>query len=315
MELRRDALFGTLALLTIMTLVSFGTIGLIARMGPATRRMLEENAASTTAAQELLVLLARSGGAPLDPEARVRYARALRILERNVTVAGEAQLVSSLVQRRDGTMGDDQAARLVSVGDLEEIVELNHAAMSRADERVRQLAVTGAWAVVLLTLVAMFISYLAIQRLNRRVIMPIVHLHRVLEQASEGESHRRCHERGGTRELEEIYEVVNDLLDHRLKTTEVPVDERAAVAHAALLRLLDARSEPTFVVYGDGELLAANSPGLEVLAAEHGDRLRDALRVLARATPSASLDVAGRALHAEHLEGTPAALCTLAATS
>lgn len=313
MELRRDALFGTVALLSIMAFIAFGTIGLIARMRPEIHRILEDNVTSTEAAGRMLVLFARAGGAPLDPSARESYKDALAALEDNITEPGERRLVESLKRRRAGASSDDAAARLVSIADLEGIIKINRAAMARADARAQQLGVAGAWAVVLMALVAMFISYVAIRRLDRRVIAPVIHLHRVLEQAAEGEAYRRCHERGGARELEEIYEVVNDLLDHRLKTTELEAGGASNAIHGALVRLLDERSAPTFVLYRDGELLAANARGLEALTGEQGGDLREALRLAGRAAERLAQPVGALSLSSEPIEGASAVLASLSA--
>lgn len=216
MNLRRELQITILTLALLNLTLAFGAIGLFMRMGPAIERILEENVVSLVAAEEMLSEFAQAGGIPLSEEAKKNVQTALISAERNVTEDAERPLLERLKRDRAAASELDGEARQRFVGDLGTLIAINRDAMHRVDIQAQRLGRAGAWAAVLIGIIAFSTSLLVLARLQRRLVRPLVELHQVLEDARAGERFRRC---GAVvdapHELLDVTRAVNHLLDER----------------------------------------------------------------------------------------------------
>lgn len=294
--------FGTL--LAIQAVTSMVAIGLLGRMSPAIERIIEENVMSVAAAEQMLAVLAE-GDSPAEPGLR-SYLGALRTIEANLTEPEERAPARELRALAPETLAGEPAARQRSVALLREVGRINRGAMVRADERAKQLGIAGAWAAAFLGFAGLGASLLSMGRARRRILAPVTELARVAAAHHAGETHRRClAPAAAAPELARVMETMNELLDVRERTVCGP-PRAAPVERRALLRLLDARDEPTAVVDADGQLVATNRAADDRLAGPDGERLRDALRRAAAGEPPAEVT------RMEHLGDTGASMCVLA---
>lgn len=220
MELRRELLLTIGALVSMNLLLAFGSIGLLVRMGPAIERILQENVYSIVAAEEMLADFAESGGAPLSAEARVRVERSFDKAKRNVTEPTEQPVLDSLEQSLDAAMNGDVEARGQVVGNIRRIIRINREAMKSVDEEARRLGSAGAWAAVLVGFISFLLSLVVVVRLQNRFVRPLVDLYQVLESARQGDRLRRCRIADAPREVIQVTQSVNKLLDERLQRDE-----------------------------------------------------------------------------------------------
>ena len=217
MELRREVLLTIGGLVVLNLLLAFGAISLFVRMGPAIERILQENVYSIVAAEEILAELADATGGVLSPKARKRVRDSFDRALQNVTEEDERPVLASLTVNLPPAMNGDHAARRRVVADLQLLISVNRQAMHRADNAARRLGSAGAWAAVLLGFVSFFFSLMLIVRLQRRIIRPLVALFDVVESAFRGERLRRCGSVAAPREIIQVMESVNRLLDERLR--------------------------------------------------------------------------------------------------
>jgi hypothetical protein len=100
MNLRRELFVAIGALVVLNLVLSFGAIGLFARMGPAIERILQENVSTIVAAEKILGELARLDHArPLDEAQRKRIAGALADAEHNITEEEERPVLKARKSR------------------------------------------------------------------------------------------------------------------------------------------------------------------------------------------------------------------------
>jgi len=296
MELRRELVFGIGALILLNLALAFGSVGLLARMGPAIARILDENVTSIMAAEEVLAAVATSAGDPVSATDRQSVAEALDRAQRNVTEEEERPVLLRLTGELDAALEGNRDVRPAVVEDLRELIRINRAAMSRVDAEARRLGTAGAWAVALLGFLSFLLSLLGVSLLNRRILRPLEDLHAVLEAMRRGDLLRRCHPGEAPIEVRQVARGVNRLLDERLLASE-PGD-REALDREALKELMERAPGGAAVVDAHGTIVQANRRMLERLSATGGETVRAAMTAGGEAPPGLEIvklgDEAGR---------------------
>lgn len=277
MELRRELQLTIAVLMGIQVLVALGSVLLFQRMAPAIELILEENVYSLEAIEDMLVVLVDRERP--DAGASAAFEDALARAEQNITERRERPVVAVLEARyRAALAGDPEARREVLLA-LQALGEINRGAAVEADQEAKRLGVSGAWAVVFLGLIGFAWGVLALRRFRRRVTLPVLELHQVLEAHRTGASLRRCHHGDSVRELDDIQREVNHLLD--LRSRPEAQDEASDLDRGVLLHFLEQRPAPTFVLDAGGTVAAANTAGLDRLAGDGGAALRAGLQRVA----------------------------------
>lgn len=227
MDLRRELYLATGALVVLNLILAFGSIGLLVRMGPAIERILEENVVSIMAAEAIISELAYTGESPVSAAAAQAIEQALEQVKANVTEAAERPVVAALEQHLPGAMRGETSARHLAVSEVRELIRVNREAMQAADNEARRLGSAGGWAAVLVGFLSFSLSLLVWSRLERRLVRPLLDLYEVLETARQGGQLRRCRTADAPRELTQVADAVNRLLDERLQRSPAETLSRA----------------------------------------------------------------------------------------
>jgi PAS domain-containing protein len=266
----------TLAVLVVLqVLTSFVGAWLLGRMTPAVERILVENERSLEAVERMALALAE---AKHVSEAQPRFVAALEIAEGNVTEEAERTELRALRERHEAAFAGDRRAQERVVEALSRLGRINRDAMERSNQEAQRLGLAGAWVVALFGVIGLLGSVIAVVRTRRRLVAPLRVLADVVTDHARGSSHRRCPRTQGG-ELGEVLGNVNELLDRieRAKPKPEALDPR----EEALLRLLDAREEATWILDEAGSVKAANAAALDALATEPALRARLAEAVTA----------------------------------
>ncbi|MEZ4228927.1 MAG: hypothetical protein R3B89_07175 [Polyangiaceae bacterium] len=283
MQLTRATRVAFTALLIVNLASAAAAIGLLGRMRPAIERIIERNIYSLEAVESMLVVLAAPEGAT-DANRRALDDALLRA-ERNITGDQERPLIARLRERTPVALGGDVAARQESLKALQELADVNRKDIEQADQNAKRLGTAGAWAVSFLALLALGSGFIGLRRFDRRVLAPLEELHSVLTDHSQGQRLRRCGALGqASKELHESMLSLNELLDSRaeesVRRIEVNWQEDSEAERGSLLAVLDLIPEPTWLVDGEGAILAANSQALARVADDA--ELARAVKALAR---------------------------------
>ncbi len=225
MELRRELLFTIGGLVLLNLLLAFGSVGLFVRMGPAIDLILQENVYSIVAAEEILSELATAGGSPLDVDAETRIALSMEKARKNITEDEERPVLRELEQLLPGAVSGDSQARVRAIDAIRQLIEINREAMQLVDQEARQLGSAGAWAAVFIGFLSFLLSLIVVLRLQSRFVRPLVDLYEVLEGARAGNRLRRCRLQDAPREVIQVTESVNLLLDERLSRPQRGVED------------------------------------------------------------------------------------------
>lgn len=216
MKLRTELLLYTAMLALLNVMLAFGAIGLFMRMGPAIERILDENVASITAAEEVLAEFAVAP-AELDATARARVHAAIERAAANVTEAEETAVIDAMRSQFDAAASGAGEARAELIRQTRALIGINRHAMTAVDNEARRLGAAGAWAAVFIGSLTFALSLLIVAQLRLRLVDPLLELHAVLTAARLGDRFRRCRAHVAPVELKQAAQALNTLLDERLK--------------------------------------------------------------------------------------------------
>jgi hypothetical protein len=267
MNFKRDLLLGVGALVSILLIVCFGSIGLFARMSPAIENVLQENDVSLAATEEMLAVLALDQNEAPTPAATSRFKDALERVRANVTESAEQPEIKSIDRSHEAALGGDSNARRQTVEALQRLAQINRAAMHHANDDVQRLGWAGAWATVILCVLGFSAALVVTRRLDRRIAHPISELYATLEAALAGDTHRRCVQSGAQNEVWFLMQSVNQLLDRCAVPEERPKNEVEPQLRAAVRHLLDEAEDARVLLDKSGHIVAASRLALDRLNA------------------------------------------------
>ncbi|MBI1353920.1 MAG: hypothetical protein GC160_06205 [Acidobacteria bacterium] len=213
MALRRQSRTVFLLILAVQLATSFGAIALLSRMGPAIANVAEENVESLSAVEQMLGALATPPSE--DDEAPKAFLAAYARADKNVTEDEERPLLQAIRTDAEQALEGEPAARHRVLRALTELADINRKALRRADEDAQRLARAGAWAAVMLALIAFLLVQFMARRADRVFVMPILEIANVVNVARQGDLFRRCSIHSESPEIQSLADGVNRLLDRR----------------------------------------------------------------------------------------------------
>ncbi len=274
---------GIVSILLFQFVTAFGTIGLLGRMAPAIEDIIERNVVSLVAVEEMLAVLARSGGGVAGDGEELRFRQALERAEQNVTEEAEGPKIGEVRKHATAALSGDAAATVAEVQALEDLGRINREAMQRSDSQAKSLGTAGMWATVALAVMCMFAGIIVFRRFVAKIVEPVAEIDGVLSARLVGDSHRRCRPLDAPVELRRIASAVNEILER----SDAPVDDRASriavCDRAVMLHLVDALMETVVILGHDGETRARNAAAESILEDDAmGAVVRDSLSDVAR---------------------------------
>lgn len=270
MRLRHEANIGISTMLVLQILLSFLTITLLNRMGPAIEKIIEENARSGEAVEIMLGELA--GAAEPTSEPTANFVKALQRARRNVTEEEEKPLLDTIEAGYQQAFAARGSARADCIKALRELGHVNRESMITADERAKRLSQAGAWGAALLGALALTLAYMVYRRLRLRIELPIEQLHSTTERIREGNLQARCGAIDGPIEVQRIGDDLNWLLDRTALAPAMrepkPVSQVESNLRRSLMWLLEQETRPAMIVDGEGAKISCNNAALTLKAEE-----------------------------------------------
>lgn len=270
MRLRHEANIGISTMLVLQILLSFLTITLLNRMGPAIEKIIEENVRSGEAVEIMLAELAAAPAQAGEPTAS--FVNALQRARRNVTEEEEKPLLDTIEVGYLQAFAAHGHARTDCISALRKLGHVNRESMITADERAKRLSQTGAWGATLLGALALTLAYMVYRRLRLRIEMPIEQLHSTTERIRGGNLQARCGAIDGPIEVQRIGDDLNWLLDRTALAPALreppPADQVARNLRRGLLWLLEQESRPAMIIDGAGAKISCNNAALTLKAEE-----------------------------------------------
>lgn len=244
-----EARVGIGVLLGLQLCTSLAGVALLGRMSPAVERILTENVYSTEAAEDMLAALAGGGD-------RAAFDDALSRARGNITEEEEVALVDTLTARGDAALQGDPAARAQVVDALRALGEVNRQSMEEADRHASRLGLAGAWTMATMGFLGFLVSLGVLERIQRRLLTPIIEVDAVLAAARTGDELRRCALPAGTEEGGRLVANLNWLLDRQGSAPAGPSEDPRL--RAALVSLLDHYPRPCVLIDAAGQVMGTN---------------------------------------------------------
>ncbi len=270
MRLRHEANIGISTMLVLQILLSFLTITLLSRMGPAIEKIIEENVRSGEAVEIMLAELA--GVTDQTGKPTPTFVTALQRARRNVTEEEEKPLLDRIESGYQQAFATGGRARTDCINALRKLGHVNRESMITADERAKRLSQAGAWGATLLGALALTLAFMVYRRLRLRIELPIEQLHSTTERIREGNLQARCGVIDGPVEVQRIGDDLNWLLDRTALAPEMreppPVNQGERNLRRGFLWFLEQESRPAMVIDGDGNKISCNNAALTLKAEE-----------------------------------------------
>lgn len=213
MRLAQSIQVGGWLIIAINLLMALGCIGIFTRMAPAVEEINLRNYRSLEACEEMLDVMAEAGGGMADDGLQGRFRNALNLARANVTEAGETEAIHRITLHYQAALRREEPARMLTLTAIRDLSAHNREAMVKAAAAVRQLGMAGAWGVVFLALLALLAGLLFKRRLTRNLVVPLEEINTVIAANRAGDLRRRCSGADLPRDVEAVFNGVNDLLD------------------------------------------------------------------------------------------------------
>jgi hypothetical protein len=214
MRLAQSVRLGAWLLVGLTLLMALGAIGVFQRMAPAITVILGRNDHSIQACEEMLVsMVATDGEAPMNEDRRILFTAAFERAKNNVTEVNEPAVLDVIEQNLAATFQGDPTARQLTAEAIVQLSTINHEAMILADRRAQQLGEAGAWGIVFMAICVFLVGMVFIRRMEQYVMHPLEEIHAVIAAQRNGETLRRCTGTDLSRDIQEIFDGINEMLD------------------------------------------------------------------------------------------------------
>ena len=195
-------------------LMALGSIWIFMRMAPAIEVIIDRNERSLEACEEMLASLARMGPdrAASDIQKRA-FMSALERAENNITETEEPVPLKSINAGFERAFAGNAAARQEIVSAITLLGKMNREAMIKADIHARQVGNAGAWAIVFMAVTVFMAGMLFKRSLAKHLVTPLAEIEAVVSAHRSGDLMRRCTGVGVSREVQSLFNGLNELLD------------------------------------------------------------------------------------------------------
>lgn len=195
-------------------LMALGSIWIFMRMAPAIEVIIDRNERSLEACEEMLASLALIGpdgaaGQGLEN----RFIASFKRAENNITEDEEPESLKSInALFHKAFMGDMDVRRKV-VSAITQLAQTNREAMVKADIHARQFGYAGAWAIVFMAVIVFFAGMLFKRSLESHLVKPLEEIESVVCAHQNGDIMRRCSMADMSKDVQGLFNGLNELLD------------------------------------------------------------------------------------------------------
>ena len=190
-------------------LISFGAVWSFQRMNPEIQSIYQRNVVSIDACEKMLLALTRSN---IDPS---EFNTALDIAANNITEDGEKPVIDNIRVLFQQLLAGNAEAKSQLIAEIVKLNNCNKEAISDSAKNAQRLRQSGAWGIVMMTVLFFVVAIFFEQRLRRALLAPLQEVSSVLDAHSKGDNFRRCFLPGASADMKKLFQAINSLLDRR----------------------------------------------------------------------------------------------------
>ena len=218
MKLAQSVRLAAWLLIGLNLVMAFGSIWIFVRMTPAIELIIDRNVTSLQTCEEMLAALAIANVNHPDRQTAAKSAQdtfkeALQRAQQNITEEEEPIIIQSIHQSYLKAFAGDTTALTKTVEAIQSLGATNRAAMVAADKIARQFGNAGAWGIVFMATTLFLVGMLFMRSLKKNLVHPLEEIHSVTAAIRHGDTMRRCTGTGLPREIHQVYNELNAILD------------------------------------------------------------------------------------------------------
>ncbi len=222
MRLSQSVRLGASILVALNLLMAFGSIWVFMRMAPAIEIIIDQNARSLHACEEMLSSLALANRLEDDTASLEQsFSSALDRARGNITDPDEPDVLETIKTHYAKAFSGDTGARKKTVSAIRQLSEINREAMVRADWKARQFGNAGAWGIVFMATAVFLVGMLFLRGLTRNLVKPMEEIHSVIQGIARGDTMRRCTGADMPQDIKKVFNGINDLLDKTISSSQI----------------------------------------------------------------------------------------------
>ncbi len=296
MRLRTQIFSGFIFILLLTLILAGVSIYYLENVGQASERILEENYSSVKASEGLIVSLAKVDqilakiclGSNYNEEIlleilekeKVIFSNNLDICKTNISEVGERALVNDLVdkyedyeqQLLDFKTTNDRVGLYFSVLQrknevlreaCEELIALNHSALSNKDKVVQNLYFNAKVYVFVILILVLLISGLAIYKFPQLIVKPILDVTEKIKRVSEGDYEQQIPVDSDT-ELGNLSKAFN-IMSVKLKEFEESNLEQIKAQKTRIETIIKSINDGLVILNENKDVILANNAASEIL--------------------------------------------------
>lgn len=190
-------------------ILSFSAVWNFQRMNPEIQGIYERNVVSIDACEKMILALGN------DQIEQKEFYDAFNIAASNITEDGEKETIMEIDKLFKQYISGDQQVKSKLIASIVKLNNYNKQAIADSSRHAQQLRQSGAWAIVMMTILFFIIAIFFEQRLRRALLAPLEEISSVLDEHSKGDKFRRCHLPGSSSDMKKLFQAINNLLDRR----------------------------------------------------------------------------------------------------
>ena len=197
-----------IVLLICSTIITFAGIYGFQQLEPSINMLNSSNTQSLYYAEQMLTSIS------VKKDLK-KFEQNLLLAEQNITEDGEKKAVDGIASDYKSAFQGNKYLEEETINDIAELARINRLAMEQAGVKAKQQQAIGVWIILFPSVFIWIIGLALLKRLDRTFIKPIQELNNVIFEYNKGNYMRRCPSVTVTKELQQLYDGINVILDNK----------------------------------------------------------------------------------------------------
>ncbi len=195
-------------LLTCSTIITVAGIYGFQQLEPAIDLLNSSNTQSLYYSEQMLTSI--SAKKDLNT-----FKKNLDLADKNITEPGEKEVIEKIAADYLPAFRGNKIAEEHTVNDIAELTRINRVAMEQSGVKAKKQEAIGIWIILFPSVFIWLVGIALLKRLDRTFIKPVQELNDVIFEYNKGNFMRRCPSVAATKELQNLYDGINKILDNK----------------------------------------------------------------------------------------------------
>jgi len=197
-----------LILLVCSTIITIAGIYGFQRLEPSMNIVHNSNTRSLYYTEQMLISMASKNDIK-------NFEEYLDMAKNNITEVGEKEALYKIEENYLKAFQGDEESREETINEITTIASINRSAMDQAVIREKRMQTIGIWIIIFPSVFIWIMGITLLRRLDRTFIKPIQELNNVIFEYNQGNLMRRCPSISASKDLQKLYDGINNILDNK----------------------------------------------------------------------------------------------------